>query len=287
MERKQNAFTLIELLVVIAIIALLLAVIIPSLRIAKERTMDAICTNNIRQYQIAMVMYCSENDNYFANGEDWIYLGFINGSTVFPPAGVPFACVWHAASLYPNGTVVHYLGDNKVSLCPIFKMIAASRCTCAVNAAAVGHNPAIPIVPQFSFTLSAYLGAYRTRPGINATQVIKITNVKSPSEVVIFGEENPMRVPANMRPTLAKGTGTPMNDCLLWPFDPATAKRTIESLPQGKYTDFNSTPFNDSFGTYHRAKDGERFLGFSDAVFVDGRVEFVTPEQTLRYMWPY
>lgn len=286
MRTKRPAFTLIELLVVIAIIALLLSIIVPALRVAKERTMDTICSSNIRQYQIAMAMYCNDNDSKFANGEDWIYIGFINGSGVFPPAGVPFGCVWHDASLYPNGTVVAYLGDNNVALCPVFKMISPSRCNCATNPGS-GHNAAIQIEPQFNYTLSAYLGAYRTRPTINANQAIKITKVRSPSQVVVFGEENPMSVPANTRPNLSRGTSGTLNDCLLWPLDPAMAKTIIAGQTNGKYADFNTISFNDSFATYHRAKDGGRYLGVSNAVFVDGHVEYVTAEETLKYTWPF
>jgi len=51
--RKINAFTLIELLVVIAVIALLMAILIPVLLSAKERTHRVVCLSNLKQLTLA------------------------------------------------------------------------------------------------------------------------------------------------------------------------------------------------------------------------------------------
>ncbi len=59
---KKKAFTLIELLVVIAIIALLLAVVLPSLKKAKEAAKAVSCRSNLRQMAIAFSTYSVEND---------------------------------------------------------------------------------------------------------------------------------------------------------------------------------------------------------------------------------
>jgi prepilin-type N-terminal cleavage/methylation domain-containing protein len=58
-----GAFTLIELLVVIAIIALLLAVLIPALRTAKEQARKVICGTHLNQLGKAVEMY-EMNCNY-------------------------------------------------------------------------------------------------------------------------------------------------------------------------------------------------------------------------------
>ena len=47
--RKGKAFTLVELLVVIAVIALLMALLIPVLRSARERAHRVVCMSNLRQ----------------------------------------------------------------------------------------------------------------------------------------------------------------------------------------------------------------------------------------------
>jgi len=65
---KKRAFTLIELLVVIAIIALLLALLMPALRLARDQAMGIICVNNLRQLSIAWVAYTVENEGKLVNG---------------------------------------------------------------------------------------------------------------------------------------------------------------------------------------------------------------------------
>jgi len=60
-KRVQKGFTLIELLVVIAIIALLLSIIVPALKVAKDKAKDVLCMNNLKQIGVAVRSYAEEN----------------------------------------------------------------------------------------------------------------------------------------------------------------------------------------------------------------------------------
>jgi prepilin-type N-terminal cleavage/methylation domain-containing protein/prepilin-type processing-associated H-X9-DG protein len=60
---KRNAFTLIELLVVIAIIALLMAILMPSLNAARDQARRMHCVANVRTLTLAWLMYKDQNDD--------------------------------------------------------------------------------------------------------------------------------------------------------------------------------------------------------------------------------
>src|SRR5262245_19744120 len=58
----RPSFTLIELLVVIAIIAILAAILLPSLATAKAKARDAECMNNLRQIRIGWHLWANDNE---------------------------------------------------------------------------------------------------------------------------------------------------------------------------------------------------------------------------------
>jgi prepilin-type N-terminal cleavage/methylation domain-containing protein/prepilin-type processing-associated H-X9-DG protein len=58
--KVERAFTLIELLVVIAVIAILAALLLPSLARAKEKGKQTYCNNSVRQQALATFMYAED-----------------------------------------------------------------------------------------------------------------------------------------------------------------------------------------------------------------------------------
>ena len=63
----RRAFTLIELLVVVAIIALLLAILLPSLKAARDQAKVTVDLSNFRSLSMAHWMYITENNGWFVD----------------------------------------------------------------------------------------------------------------------------------------------------------------------------------------------------------------------------
>ena len=62
-KASSTGFTLVELLVVIAIIALLVAIVVPSLGRAKESARMTVCGGNLKELGKALFMYAEENSD--------------------------------------------------------------------------------------------------------------------------------------------------------------------------------------------------------------------------------
>jgi len=77
----KKAFTLIELLVVIAIIAVLMAILMPALRAAKDHARRIHCVANVKTLSLGWFMYKDENDDNLVRGhtgaewqpDDWAH----------------------------------------------------------------------------------------------------------------------------------------------------------------------------------------------------------------------
>ena len=95
-NRPKKAFTLIELLVVIAIIALLLSVVIPSLKKAKEKAQQVICLSNLRQWGVLFTLYSQD----------------YNGSM---PIG------WNGGTMWMTDLMAYYDGADDLRMCPSVK----------------------------------------------------------------------------------------------------------------------------------------------------------------------
>lgn len=233
----KRAFTLIELLVVIAVIAVLMSVLIPALKSAKDQARTIVCRANLKSYGLAGTLYMAENDQRFPNAQRWLY--DIGGAAVVP-------CRWHDARSQADGSLWPYLGQMDVHMCLLFHVLSRG-----IGPDHLQHDRSIPIDPQFSYSMNAYLGSG------NIGVVRKVTEVKNTATVLFFSEENCWTIPGV--------SSLPLNNNILW-------------IQRGN-------PFN-NIATYHKTKGSDLNSGVANVVFVDGHVDSALAEDSYDIAYP-
>ncbi len=78
---SRNAFTLVELLVVIAIIGILVGLLLPAVQAAREAARRMQCTNNLKQWTLAVHNFADANRGYFPIGANPDVRKVQNGKT--------------------------------------------------------------------------------------------------------------------------------------------------------------------------------------------------------------
>ncbi len=120
---RRKGFTLIELLVVIAIIAILMAILMPALKRAREQGQRATCLSNVKQLGLAWIMYADENDDRVVSSEAG---GTWKSQYGDPWVGVTWASGWAGgAQLSVDGQV---RGIQTGALWPYVKQLGLYKC---------------------------------------------------------------------------------------------------------------------------------------------------------------
>ncbi len=180
---RDPAFTLIELLVVIAVIAILMAVLVPALKIAREQARGVSCLSNQRSLAQAYIMYADENGGSICGG--WAAYASVNGvgPWVMPPLDDAGGTIVQMASGdvtlqqrfngLRQGALYPYLKEVKVYHCP-----GDSRLRLGTS---LGSGLAYCIYRSYS--LPDYLR------GTNASDPKKLFAFKEPALKMLFVED--------------------------------------------------------------------------------------------------
>lgn len=161
--KRFQLFTLIELLIVISIIAILAALLLPSLKSAREKARQMTCVSNMKDIGVAFMNYLHDYDDFFPP-----YMGN-NSSTHAYWCGV----------LTEN----NYSPNNRVYLCPSRKDNRSFYQELLQNKVRTAAHWGWGII-NYGYNF-AYLGTQLAAP---YTPTPKIGRIKKPSRTVLVGE---------------------------------------------------------------------------------------------------
>ncbi len=178
---RFRAFTLIEVLVVVAIIALLIAILLPSLARAREQTRTTLCRANMKQLMTGQLLYAHDSRRLPATHSLFYeQLLFPGGVRCWPLAagntwegargGTAYGTPWRNNAEFirdvpRKGTIFRYLKDEKLYVCPSDKPGAATK-----DIAGGGGNG------RLSYSMNAYIAYKKPEDLLHYRYVATVAN---------------------------------------------------------------------------------------------------------------
>ncbi|MCH2176276.1 MAG: prepilin-type N-terminal cleavage/methylation domain-containing protein [Lentisphaeria bacterium] len=163
MIKKSYAFTLLELLVVIAIIGILVSILLPAISQARNTSLQAVCTNNLKLIGIADIFYTDDNDGtYFAH--------FWEAQSATWPDG-------HGPN-YNNGSNFHIDG-----LLQEYISYSSGAMVCPSKLKELNTNKKVTYAPTSSVHIHK-----ASAPNTPLPPHLKTSSVKRPAEIIMWGD---------------------------------------------------------------------------------------------------
>lgn len=175
--RRSSAFTLVELLVTTAILAMLAAMLLPSLGRSKLSAQRARCVSNIRQLGLASQMYWDDNAGTCFSWQ----LGPTNGGRLYWFGWLQDGPEGQRAYDPGPGALYPYLKVHSIGICPALDYSLGQFKLKATGAA-------------YGYGYNRFLSAPAGQPAL------KIAKIQRPAEIALFADAaqvNDFQAPAS------------------------------------------------------------------------------------------